>query len=400
MTRVLFVDDEPKILAGLRRLLYSLRRHWQMDFVSSGAEALQRLSEEPFDVVVTDIRMPGMDGAELLRQVRQLYPGTVRVVLSGQCDQQTVLRCVGPAHQFLAKPCEAETLRNTVVRASHLREQLGNEQVKQAVCHIQGLPLQNDVYDQLLSELSLDEPSADRAAALVKSDVAASAKVLQLVSSSFFGSPQRVADPVRAATLLGVEILQGLTQQKEVFRPLEGTGELAEHLAAINRSSLAVAEAARAVAMAETEDAHLVGDAYLAGMFHLLGSVVLLDVFGTRYAGVLQKMREGVSRADAEKELFGATHDEVSAYLAGLWGLPDPVVQALAHYRRPDRSEQQQFSPLTALHVAAACVPEEQGRAAAIGRPDTEYLQRIGCADRLQRWQQAIDQCQSQEVAR
>jgi YesN/AraC family two-component response regulator len=82
VNRILFVDDEPNVLAGLKRMLYSLRNEWDMTFVSSGAEALQCLSESPFDVLVTDVRMPGMNGVELLEQVVNLHPGVIRIVLS------------------------------------------------------------------------------------------------------------------------------------------------------------------------------------------------------------------------------------------------------------------------------------------------------------------------------
>lgn len=390
MKRVLFVDDEPKILAGLRRLLYSLRHEWQMDFASGGPEALERLAREQYHVVVSDVRMPGMDGAELLRRVRDLHPGTMRVVLSGQCDRNTVLRCVAPAHQFLTKPCDSETLRNALFRAAYLPAQLNNDEVKQAVCRVQGLPCQVQTYAQLTTELANEKPAPDAVASLAGRDVAAAAKLLQLVSTGFFGSPQRVADPARAATLLGAEILQGLFKREDVLRPFDGSAELAEELAAINRRSLAVAASARTVANAQTQQRNVAGDAFAAGILQLLGSVVLLDVFPDRYREVLHRMHSGASRAEAEKQVFGVSHDEVGAYLAGLWGLPDPVVRALAEYRSPARSNQQQFTALTALHVAAACLSAEEGFSGDELEPDIGYLRRIGCAERLDHWRRLV----------
>ncbi len=115
MHRILFVDDEPKILSGLRRMLRSMRHDWEMEFAEGGLRALELFEARPFDVVVSDARMPGMEGSELLERVRREYPDTVRMILSGQCSRDSVLQCVGATHQFLSKPCDAETLKATVL---------------------------------------------------------------------------------------------------------------------------------------------------------------------------------------------------------------------------------------------------------------------------------------------
>lgn len=125
MQRILFVDDEPRLLSGLRRMLHAMRGQWRMEFAGSGVEALTRLVEQPFDIVVTDMRMPIMDGSELLRLIRERFPSIIRMVLSGQCDREAVLKTVGPAHQFLTKPCNSEMLKESLNRASRLRDRLG-----------------------------------------------------------------------------------------------------------------------------------------------------------------------------------------------------------------------------------------------------------------------------------
>ncbi|HEY4481440.1 MAG TPA: response regulator, partial [Candidatus Brocadiaceae bacterium] len=87
MKSIIFVDDELKVLQGLQRMLRSMRHEWDMKFATSGQKALDMLSKSPFDVIVTDMRMTGMDGAQLLREVMKRYPGVVRIILSGQTDQ-------------------------------------------------------------------------------------------------------------------------------------------------------------------------------------------------------------------------------------------------------------------------------------------------------------------------
>jgi DNA-binding NtrC family response regulator len=112
--RILFVDDESEGLAGLRTRLHRLHAKWEMKFVESDTEAIERMQERPYDVIVTDMRMPGMDGAKLLEIVSERWPQTVRIVLSGYADLQQTVRLVPVAHQYLSKPCQPQQLENVI----------------------------------------------------------------------------------------------------------------------------------------------------------------------------------------------------------------------------------------------------------------------------------------------
>ena len=158
-TKILFVDDEANILAGLRRMLRSQRDQWSMHFASSGEEALSKMQAESFDVVVSDMRMPGMDGAELLTRVSKLYPNTVRLVLSGQSEHERIFRAIGPAHQFMAKPCEPQVLIDTIRRACDLQGQLSSESLTQLVSQLSHLPSLPTTYREVVEELESDEAS-------------------------------------------------------------------------------------------------------------------------------------------------------------------------------------------------------------------------------------------------
>ena len=98
------------VLRGLRRMLHSMRKDWEMQFAGGAEEALAFLAANPFDVIVSDMRMPKMNGAELLNEVKKRYPKTIRIIFSGFADQELVMRCVGGTHQYITKPCEANTL--------------------------------------------------------------------------------------------------------------------------------------------------------------------------------------------------------------------------------------------------------------------------------------------------
>ena len=112
--RILFVDDEPSILAGLRSVLYRDRTRWEMTFVAGSDEALIALQAARYDVVVSDMRMPGLDGANLLERVRQDFPNTGRIILSGTADKAEVDRAAASVDALLGKPCDTKTLRTTI----------------------------------------------------------------------------------------------------------------------------------------------------------------------------------------------------------------------------------------------------------------------------------------------
>ena len=139
-TKILFVDDEEDVLTGLRRMLYSLGGAWEMTFVRSGDEALERMAKNEQDIVVADLHMPGMGGGELLRRLREQYPGTVRIALTGHADKRTLIEAAAPIHQFLAKPCKPESLKATIVRAVELGELLSDADLKRLVAEMSTLP--------------------------------------------------------------------------------------------------------------------------------------------------------------------------------------------------------------------------------------------------------------------
>ena len=140
MINILFVDDEPNILEGLQRMLRPMRREWQMSFAKSGAEALETLGANEIDVIVSDMRMPGMDGARLLHEVREKHPHVVRLILSGYSEKEMIMKSVGAAHQYLAKPCDADVLKTTVQRACALRDFLENESLRRLVSQLHSIP--------------------------------------------------------------------------------------------------------------------------------------------------------------------------------------------------------------------------------------------------------------------
>jgi DNA-binding NarL/FixJ family response regulator len=122
--RILIVDDEPLILRAVKRTLFDLEGVHHFVTAESGEAALTLLEAGPCDLAIVDLRMPGMSGVELLTLIRARWPETVRIVLSGYADAETVKEAKSIAHQFLPKPCGSQALRDAiagaqVIHASH-----------------------------------------------------------------------------------------------------------------------------------------------------------------------------------------------------------------------------------------------------------------------------------------
>lgn len=393
--RILFVDDEPNILEGLKRLLRPMRHEWDMSFAPGGHEALAFLAHTPADVVVSDVRMPLMNGIQLLTAVKQRYPQTVRILLSGQSDEAMTLRAIGPAHQYLAKPCEAEVLKCTIDRACTLGDLLGNAQLQQLVSQVETLPTLPDLYRELEHLLQAPDCSLERVAAVIGKDVGMTAQMLKLVNSAFFGAQKHISNPIQAVLFLGLETVKTLVLGLQIFQQLEAKVAGGFTLDCVCRHSLAVGAYARKIMIAEKAEMQMVEETLTAGMLHDLGVLVLASSVPDRYQETLRLAHEQkIPLHEAERHTLGPSHAEVGAYLLGLWGLTTPIVEAVAFHHDPMRSPHGHFSPLTAVHVANALVSaEEDGLLANGSTPQLsmEYLEQLGLSDRVPIWKNLLE---------
>ncbi len=256
-------------------MLRSMRHEWEMSFAENGAQALQILGERPFDVIVSDMRMPGMDGAELLKRVMERFPQIVRIILSGQSEQESIIRAMSCTHQFLSKPCDPELLKATVSRAFALRDLLANETLKQLVLQIQSLPSLPSIYVELTEALQSPDASTKQIAEIISKDVAMTAKILQLVNSAFFGLRERVSNPAQATTLLGLETIRALALSVNVFCQFDEKELPDFSLSELWSHSLTVGTLAKAICKSNSRESKMCDEALVAGFLHDAGTLVL-----------------------------------------------------------------------------------------------------------------------------
>lgn len=401
--RILFVDDDINVLHGLRRMLRDMRGVWEMVFAEDAIKALEIIEEMQIDVIISDMRMPNMDGAEFFARVRDDHPEIARIILSGQSDREMIMRTVGGAHQYLSKPCNAEHLRDAISRTCALREALTNEMLLNKVSGLTAVPSSPILYNELKQSLCSSDVTTETVVGLITRDPGMTAKVLQLVNSDFFCYGQRVSDVREAVKLLGLDLIRSLVLSIDVFfgsdlsvltsvpsSPNE-TNAFIEHLW---RHSLRTAVLAQQISYAETKSREFADDTFAAGLLHDVGVAVLC----ANDANYIQACIgcESITRMPLwriEQNVMSITHAELGAYLLGLWGLPDVVVEGVLYHHNPEKSPSKCFSPVTVVHVAN-CFEHLQSNSQN-NKPysrsplldiDYEYLEQVGCLSKLLDW--------------
>jgi HD-like signal output (HDOD) protein len=374
--RVLFVDDETRVLEALERVLLDLEDSWETCFLSSGEAALNELSRQQYDVVVCDLRMAGMDGVALLSRVAEIHPRTARIVLSGHSDEEAALKMVHVAHQFLAKPCAAATLHQVIARTAQLTQLMPDRKLQTLVGQVGSLASPPEFHRELTALVEQEQAgsSAAELAALIKRDPAMTAKLLQVSSSAFFNTAASVADVETAIMRLGFRTLRNLSHALCDFVPSRPSAmPTVTAVQALQQRSLRVAQLASRMARLP-EDASA---AYVAGLLCNVGELLLISAAPERlYVTQAQAAHTGVAGHVAELATWGVTHAEVGAYLLGLWGLPFQIVEAVANHHAPARGNDDRLG-LPQLVWLASCVESvESGE-----EPAPELLHRFGAEE-------------------
>jgi HD-like signal output (HDOD) protein/CheY-like chemotaxis protein len=389
MRHVLFVDDDRDLLDGLRDALRPHRYEWRMTFVDGGEAALGMVESEPVDIVVSDLRMPGMDGAALLARVARVQPDAVRIVLSGHADPETIGRVAAVAHRILVKPSPIDVVARVLERSCVLLDVTGEVQLIRAAAGACVLPSPSATYIELAEMLARTDTTTEQVAAVLERDIAMAAKVLQLANSAYFGPREAVSSLPDAVALLGHDTLRALVVSVEAFQKFEVSASIPGFsLDAVEHRSLQVGRLAHKLSEGNPE----VDGAFAAGLLLDVGLLVLATQEPECLAkDLLAAEREGRPVHEIELDRHGITHAEVGAHLLALWGLPHTIVEAVAHHHRPLRSPAPCFDAIATVHIADALVadmePGPPEHPTGLSRLDRDYLDRIGVASRIPEWQ-------------
>jgi putative nucleotidyltransferase with HDIG domain len=282
----------------------------------------------------------------------------------------------------LPKSCDPAEVLGAIQRVYYLREVLGNPALEAFVGRQGSVPTLSRVYERIEHELTAPDFSLAAVGALVAQDLGIAAKLLQMANSALVGLRREATTPNQAVKILGADLTRTLVLAAELFSRYNPQSLRPFSIEALWDHSQKVAALARAIARAERVDDRVAREAALAGLLHDIGRLMLASHLARPYKEVLNLIRsDGLSAADAERRVLGTTHAEVGAFLLGLWGLPDAVVEAVAWHHNPGGCPGTTFTALTAAHAADPIVRGAGGAA-----PDADYLARLGLAGRWPHW--------------
>lgn len=361
---VLFVDDEPDLLAGLRSALRRQRRDFRLHFAVGGEAAIEVLEREPIDLIVSDMRMPGMNGVELLNRVKRDHPAVVRFILSGEAEEHLVVGAVGVAHRWLTKPCDREDVLAAIIDGTNHQRALHDRDAAAALASVDALATPPQLYVQLQELIADPDVRLAAVAELIGRDPAIAAKVLQWANSAF-AAARRCEDVPGAIARIGLDAVSQLVLVAEVFRRTE-TSEAVPGFGAdlLQLHAEHIADLAGRLAPGDPI-ARLGGLLSHVGLLlesaHLPGRLDAAYGFATT---------NGIRLVDAERELFGSTHPELGCFLLSLWGLPTDLAQAVrTSHERPDATSH----PANVVRIARLLALNAQ-HATAIGSPHVDLV--------------------------
>ncbi len=389
--KILFVDDEERVLSGLKRLLHAQQEKWQMRFTNSGQDAFQIMAEEDIDLIVTDLRMPDVDGIELLKRIKAAYPTVLRIGLSGTADEHLNLAALHLVHQYLPKPCQRDTLIATLERSIALKNVMENESLKEIIPQLTTLPSLPAMYYEIIDQVNSEDSSIRDIGKIVSKDISMSTKVLQLINSAYFGMRREVTDPIQAVIFLGLNTIKSLVLTIKIFASFEENNIDPEYINQLWSHSLTVANYTQAIAKAENLPRDDLNDYLTAGLLHDVGKLVIAANFPQEFQQIFARSEgNGQSLLKAEKDVLGSTHSEIGAYLLGLWGLPTPLISSCAFHHYPERYKSSQLGIVNVVH--AADVIEHQQRNRETSKPEHQfkhaYFESLNLNEQLESWEE------------
>lgn len=347
---LLLVDDEVNILKALQRI-FMPQGHRVL--LAENAEAgLMMLEQEPVDLVISDMRMPGMNGHQFLKQVRSLYPSTMRAILSGFSEGKDVVNALrdGSARMYILKPWDNAKLIEEIDKLMQLGEMFSRRQLLEVFNNLKDLPTMPELYGKLC-EMIENEAGLEEIARMVEHDQTVTAKLLQVANSVYYN--MSTGSVRQAIVYMGLTNMKTIVLGLTVFQQVSGLqggffskDVLWDHADCVNRFTRKLFERCLNRSMKENEAT--------AGLLHDIGRVLLIKDFSQPYNGVLRSVLQNKDTAfrETERSLMGISHDEVGGYLLNWWSLPHPIVEAAMFHHDPMNSAIINREIVSAVHVA------------------------------------------------
>jgi len=388
--RILFAGENEPLWSEFRQAASSAAEGWEAEFARTAPEATGLLDHGTFDAVVADVDVSGLSGLEFLDKVLSRQPDAQRIILSDITDTRATVRCLGRGHHHLLKPCDTPTLLNALKHAIELEVWLPSQSVQSLIAKMRRLPSPPGIYFQVLAEMRSPYASIERVADLIAQDPAITAKILQLANSAVFGLQLEVIQPIEAVIYIGLETTRSLVLMAHTFSAFDQLQLAGFSIDSLWNHCIRTARLAREIARMEAGDSDVAEQAFAAGLLHDLGKLLLAANLPEPFRRAIALAREQQRPVwEAESQILGVCHAELGACLLGIWGLPAPIVEAVALHHFPLRCPKRAFSPLTSVHAADFIARQTEAPSTLIeAELDADYLAGLNLTERVEFWQQ------------
>ena len=331
---VLVVDDEKQILRSFNRLF--MDAPYEIHTAESGQDALALLAGTQVDMIISDMRMPGMDGYALLREVKRLYPETIRLILSGYADERVIFNALqnNLAKLYLFKPWNNVEIMSTIDRVFQAEGELKEMRLFETVNVLEDLSVQLTTYNRLVALIEQDA-AMDALAAVIEEDPAITTRVLRIANSAFYGT--NTGSVRQAITFLGLINVRNIVLTSSIFESAPNTPLVRSRLDILWRQSTLTSRI-MLLLYQRVINRKPTGDILSAGLLHDIGKLVTLNRFPDKFMRLFENpdMTDVPWQDAMETELFGKTHTDIGAYLLHWWGLPYALMESARFHHMPD----------------------------------------------------------------
>jgi HD-like signal output (HDOD) protein len=351
--RILMVNESETWLQEIRRTFWQKHRHWEVLLAHGADEAMLALKRDLVDVLITGMQLPGINGAELLHQVRELQPGVVRILMVEAEQAEQAEQSEGDLHRLFITPVEPAFLISVVESLDSEDDEECVRAIRTAVGGLGHLPSLPSLYSELVALLQREDAGMKEVARLVRKDPSMAGQVLKTANSVHFSGGRSVAELGQAVAMLGVDSLRSLVLFRGIVSGFKTPKPAGLDLEQVWFHSFEVAAGTRKLVMLEGESG-LADRAFSAGLLHDIGLVVFAMEPTGRYRAVLEQAQVSrVPLAVLEHETFGVDHAQLGAHLLSLWGLPPAFCRPVREHHAPSTGGDG-FPLSAALHMADA----------------------------------------------
>jgi len=348
--KLLLVDDERMILNGLKRALFGTG--WKIFTAEGGEEALQFLEEHQVDLIISDMLMPGMNGAELLEEVSKRHPGIIRASLSGYSDPDITIKGGFFAHQAFMKPCDPSVIKAEVRRIEEILELFPDRVIQNAIGTITSLPVAPKLFFDVKRTLADPNSSMHDVAKLISEEPAMCAKIIQISNNAIFRGRKEIKSISEAITRLGGQVVTNIIAMLEVYSV--SMNEPSKPLEKIQAHSLRVAKLASTLVDPDLKDT-----TFLIGILHRIGEYVRMKIAPDLMSAFLNPKTKGNDKSHLERYLFKTKSEQLGGYLLYFWGFPLPIIEGVLTHDDPEKLMQSEFNSACAVYIANCILTEK-----------------------------------------